>query len=202
MKTGGKTIKGGKSNGKFMSGWNRLMSFLHNNVMSINNSKLFAGLVVITLNIASRFVNLKLSKSMESYLKYTFSRDALIFCIVWMGSRDIYIAFSVMLVFMLFMDFLFNEKSAFCILPENFMNYHIDLLDNNNGVPPTDDDVKSAKHILERVCNNVIAEDDKELCDQVMDKSRRLFANYHHQKSVSGNNNHQHVHSSLSLIHI
>ena len=44
----------------FFTGWNRLITYLHNNVMTVNNSKLFAGLVVITLNIASRFVNLKL----------------------------------------------------------------------------------------------------------------------------------------------
>ena len=179
-----KSIKKGGKSGSFLEGWNHLMTYVHNNVMTMNSSKLFAGVVVITLNIASRFVNLKLSKSMESFLKYTFSRDALVFCMVWMGSRDIYIALSVMLVFILFMDFLFNESSRFCILPEHFMDYHINLLNTNDGKPPTDEEVKSAKTILERICNNVGSDDDKELCDTILTDTKHLFSNYTFKKSV------------------
>ena len=176
--------KSGKSSDSFWIGWSRLLSYMHNNIVTMNSSKLFAGIVVITLNIASRFVNLKLSKSMESFLKYTFSRDALVFCMVWMGSRDIYIALSVMLVFILFMDFLFNENSRFCILPENFTDYHINLLNSNNGNPPTDDEVKSANSTLERICNNVGSDDDKELCDNIITNAKYLFSNYTFKKSI------------------
>ena len=76
--------------------------------------------MIITLNIASRFVTIKLSKSMESYLKYTFSKQILVFAIAWMGTRDIYTAFIIMAIFTLCMDYLFNEDSWFCILPETF----------------------------------------------------------------------------------
>ena len=48
-------------------------------VKDLNTSKVFTGLMIITLNIGSRFVNLNLSKSMEAYLKYTFSKQILIF---------------------------------------------------------------------------------------------------------------------------
>lgn len=125
----------------------RILSKLHNSVQKINQSKLFAGLVVVTLNISSKFVTVKLSKSMESYLKHTFSRDVLIFCIVWMGSREIYIALALTAVFILFMDFLFNEDSAFCILPEHFKNYHISLLEE---AEPTAEEIQNATKILER----------------------------------------------------
>lgn len=106
------------------------MAGIHNNIQGINNSKIFAGLVVVTLNIASKFVNIRLSKTVEAYLKHTFSRDVLIFCIVWMGSREIYIAAAVTLCFILLMDFLLNEDSTYCILPESFTTYHISLLDS------------------------------------------------------------------------
>lgn len=122
--------------------------YFHNYVKIMNGSKMFAGLVVITLNIASRFVTIKLSKSMESYLKFTFSRDVLVFCIVWMGSRDIYIAASFTLLFTFIMDFLLNEESSFCILPETFTTYHTELLD---GTEPTADEIKNAESVLERV---------------------------------------------------
>ena len=122
--------------------------YFHSYVKIMNGSKMFAGLVVITLNIASRFVTIKLSKSMESYLKFTFSRDVLVFCIVWMGSRDIYIAATFTLLFTFIMDFLLNEESSYCILPETFTTYHTELLD---GTAPTADEIKNAESVLERV---------------------------------------------------
>jgi hypothetical protein len=118
--------------------WSRIVqqwfSGIHTNIQGINNSKIFAGLVVVTLNIASKFVNIRLSKTVEAYLKHTFSRDVLIFCIVWMGSREIYIAASVTLCFILFMDFLLNEDSTYCILPESFTTYHISLMESSGPV--------------------------------------------------------------------
>jgi hypothetical protein len=125
-----------------------IFSYLHNIIHNINGSKIFAGLIVVTLNIASKFVTIKLSKSMESYLKHTFSRDILIFCIVWMGSREIYIAFFITLIFIFFMDFLFNEDSWFCILPDNFKNYHIGLLESPE---PTPEEITNAENVLKRV---------------------------------------------------
>jgi hypothetical protein len=124
-----------------------ILSYLHNTIQKVNQSKLFAGLVVVTLNISSKFVTVKLSKSVESYLKHTFSRDVLIFCIVWMGSREIYISVILTLVFIVLMDFLFNEESSLCILPEAFKNYHISLLEESE---PTMEEIQKAKEILER----------------------------------------------------
>lgn len=98
---------------------------LDKHITSLNTSKLFAALVVITLNISSRFVTLKLSKSMENYLKFTFSRDVLIFCIAWMGCRDIYISCSISILFSFAIDYLCNEESMFCILSESFTLHHL-----------------------------------------------------------------------------
>lgn len=123
-----------------------LFSYLHNNVNAVNNSKLFAGLMIITLNIASKFVTIKLSRTMEAYLKYTFSRNVLIFAIVWMGSRDIYIALGITLVFMFLMDYILNESSSFCCLPQKFTDYHVSLLEEKI----TDEDIKRANEVLEK----------------------------------------------------
>jgi hypothetical protein len=127
----------------------RLFDYVHNHVTAINHSKVFAGLIIITLNIASKFVIIKLPKTMESYLKYSFSRDILIFAIAWMGTRDIYTALCIVAVFILFMDFLFNEDSMFCCLPEQFTNYHVGLLEENTS-NPTDDEIVKAKEVLDK----------------------------------------------------
>lgn len=126
----------------------KLILYFHHYVKIMNSSKIFAGLVVITLNIASRFVTIKLSKSMESYLKFTFSRDVLVFCIVWMGSRDVYIAAGFTLLFTFIVYFLLNEESAYCVLPESFTTYHAEKL---NSAQPTVDEIKHAESVLKRV---------------------------------------------------
>ena len=136
----------------YLSEFNRelmkIVSYFDGHIKTMNTSKVFAGLVVITLNIASRYVTLGLSKSMESYLKNTFSRDVLVFCIVWMGSRDIYIATILTIVFSFTMDCALNEDSLFCILPETFTTYHENLINNSE---PTEEEVKNAEAVLARV---------------------------------------------------
>lgn len=129
-----------------------MLDHLHLNIQRINESKIFAGLMIITLNIVSKYVNIGLSKSMESYLKYTFSRQLLVFSIAWMGTRDIYIAFFITFAFAICTEYLFNEDSVFCVLSEDFKDYHSTLVDNetNNSEKVTDDDVQKAKDILEK----------------------------------------------------
>ncbi len=116
---------------------NNTLEFAHSNITALNGSKIFAGMMIIVLNVASRFVTIKLSKTMESYLKYTFSRQALIFAIAWMGTRDIYIAFIITLLFSLFVDVLFNEDSRFCILPTTVTEYYTNLSESNSTTSTT-----------------------------------------------------------------
>ena len=115
------------------------VNYIHNNIQLMNQSKIFAGLMIIILNIASKFVIIQLPKTVESYLKFTFSRDLLVFAIAWMGTRDIYIALGIVCLFIFVVDFLCNEKSALCILPENFIDSHVEKLDTmNNTITPQD----------------------------------------------------------------
>jgi hypothetical protein len=124
-----------------------IFSYLNNQVSVLNNSKIFAGLMIIILNISSRFVNIKLSKSMESYLKHTFSKQILVFAIAWMGTREIYVALLITFIFTICFEYLFNEDSAFCCLPDSFKEYHIELMENADV---TDDEIVKAKEVLEK----------------------------------------------------
>lgn len=124
---------------------------LDERVVSLNNSKIFAGVMIILLNIASKFAHFKLSKSMEAYLKFTFSRVVLVFAIAWVGTRDIYTALVICVLFTVCMDFLFNENSRFCCLPEAFTSYHLGLLEPGPEEVGGDGDLQDAIRILERI---------------------------------------------------
>ena len=104
---------------------------INTHVLTLNQSKIFAGLVIIVLNVSGKFVNIKLSKTMESYLKYTFSRNILVFSMAWMGTRDIYTALGITLLFILFSQYLLNEESPYCCLPEQFTDYHSTVAEEN-----------------------------------------------------------------------
>lgn len=97
---------------------------MHKRILDLNTSKMFAGLMIITLNIASKFVTFKFGKTAEMYLKYTFSRQILVFAMAWMGTRDIYVAAGLTLVFIFLFDFIFNENSSLCILPNELKEYY------------------------------------------------------------------------------
>jgi hypothetical protein len=143
--------KGKKTQGNALT---QFFAFIHDHVQSINNSKIFAGLMIITLNIVSKFANFKLSKTLEAYFKYTFSRQILVFVIAWMGTRDIYIAVFITLIFVICTEYLFHEESDYFILSNDFKDYHISLLDNENSPDKvTDEDVKRAQDILEKAKN-------------------------------------------------
>ena len=124
-----------------------IFSYLHNQVQVLNGSKIFAGIMIILLNISSKYVNIKLSKTMESYLKHTFSKQILVFAIAWMGTREIYVALLITILFTICIEYLFNEDSVFCCLPEQFKDYHIELLENQEV---SEEDIKKAKEILEK----------------------------------------------------
>ena len=145
-----------KGKGKTMKGnsLTKFFEYIHNHVQTINNSKIFAGIMIITLNIVSKFANFKLSKSLEAYFKYTFSRQILVFAIAWMGTRDIYIALIIMMLFVICTEYLFHEESQFCILSEEFKDHHVSLF--HSELDPdkvTDEDIKKAKDVLERAKN-------------------------------------------------
>jgi hypothetical protein len=92
---------------------------IHLKILDINGSKFFAGLVMIMLNVGSKFIPIQFSKSAEAYLKESVSKVILVFAMSWMGTRDIYTAIILTLLFVIFSDYLFNEESLFCIVPHN-----------------------------------------------------------------------------------
>ena len=128
-----------------------MFRYVNEQIQALNNSKVFAGIMIITLNVVSRFVNIKLSKTMESYLKYTFSKYVLVFTIAWMGTRDIYTALFIMVCFAIASDLLLDEESIFCILPDEFKDHHLSILEEQeNMTNVTDEEIAKAKKVLEK----------------------------------------------------
>jgi hypothetical protein len=112
----------------------------------LNDSKFFAGLIILTMNIGSKYITVDLSKTQENYIKYSLGRQILIFAIIWMGTRDIVTSLIMTIIFILFADYLFNEHSRYCIIPEKYKELTIQVGEETTKV--TQKEVNDAIKIL------------------------------------------------------
>jgi hypothetical protein len=117
--------------------------------MYLNNSKFFAGVIMILLNIGSKFITVQFSKSTEEYMKYSVSKQLLIFAMAWMGTRDIYAALGLTAVFTILSDFLFNEESSMCVVPHKYRVLH-KLIDTSGDGAISDQEYAAAVALLEK----------------------------------------------------
>jgi hypothetical protein len=127
--------------------------FIHNHIMFLNNSKFFAGVIMILLNVGSKFISIQFSRSAEEYLKMNITKQILVFAMAWMGTRDIYIALVLTAVFTILSDHLFNEESPYCIVPEKF-RILTKIIDTNDDGIVSENEINSAISILEKARKN------------------------------------------------
>ena len=125
------------------------IAFVDNHIMFLNNSKFFAGVVMILLNVGSKFIAVQFSKSTEEYLKLNVTKQLLVFAMAWMGPRDIYTALVLTAVFTILSDHLFNEESPYCCVPDKYKILS-KLADENSDGNVSEEEINNAIAILEK----------------------------------------------------
>ena len=149
--------------------FNDTIAFAHNHVMFLNNSKFFAGVVMILLNVGSKFISIQFSKSTEEYLKMNVTKQLLVFSMAWMGTRDIYTSLVLTAVFTILSDHFFNEESPYCCVPEKYRILS-KLIDVNDDGKISEEEINDAIAILEK------AKKDKKRLNQM--QIFTLYGNY------------------------
>jgi len=145
------------------------IDFIHNHIMFLNNSKFFAGVVMILLNVGSKFISIQFSRSTEEYLKMNITKQILVFAMAWMGTRDIYTGLILTAVFTILSDHLFNEESPYCLVPDKFKILS-KIIDVDKDGLVSEQEINEAISILEK------ARREKEMKNQK--QSFTLFHNY------------------------
>lgn len=125
------------------------LSYLNHHILYLNNSKFFAGVIMILLNVGSKFITIQFSKSTEEYMKMTVTKQLLVFAMAWMGTRDIYTALGLTAIFVILSEHLFNEESSFCIVPPQYRVLD-KVLDTNNDGEVSESELASAIAVLEK----------------------------------------------------
>ena len=122
---------------------------VNSHVYTLNDSKYFAGVMMILLNVGSKFITIKFSKSTEEYIKYSVTKQILVFSMAWLGTRDIYTALGLTAIFSVLSEYLFNEESTMCIVPHEYRVLH-KLLDTDNNGSVSEAEIVEAKAVLEK----------------------------------------------------
>jgi hypothetical protein len=124
----------------------KISKYLH----QISNQKVFAGVMMIILNIGSKYISLNLSPSQEAFLRNSVARQILIFAVAFIGTKDFIISLALTAIFTIITGFLFHEDSQFCLAP-NYMHKLKNSLDTNNDGKISKDEIKAALNILNKL---------------------------------------------------
>ena len=116
---------------------------------TINSSKIFAGLVLLSLNLFSKFITIKLSDNQEEFIRNAFGRQLLIFSIAWLGTREVFTALGITAIFVVLADNLLNENSDFYVLPKSLTKLK-DAVDLNDDGIISDKELETAINVLNK----------------------------------------------------
>jgi len=125
---------------------------LFNLKKNIETNKLFIGILMITMNVTSRFIDFKFTKSQENIIK-SVAREIFIFVVAFIGTRDLLSAIIITGVFIILANYLFNENCNFNIIPKRYKNV-ISEMDFNNDGEISKEEIKKAEEILKKAKEN------------------------------------------------
>jgi hypothetical protein len=135
---------------------NKLFKIFNTNFLNlkknIETNKLFIGILMITMNICSRFIDFKFTKSQENIIK-SVARELFIFVVAFIGTRDLLSAIIITGVFIILANYLFNENCKFNIIPKRYINV-ISEMDFNNDGEISKEEIKKAEEILKKAKEN------------------------------------------------
>ena len=139
-------LKGGKAPTlNSMSMYQKISYYLN----YFNGNKFVLGLVILIMNVGSKYAVIEFSKSQEAYLKSIFTRQVVIFTTAWLTTQDVITSILITAAFVILADFLVNPESDLCIIPDKYKYLH-NQIDINNDKKITKDEINKATEILRK----------------------------------------------------
>jgi len=114
-----------------------------------NTNPYFIGIMMLILNFGGRFISLEITKQQELFLQHPVVRRILIFTVLFVATRSIWVAFWTTVAVVVFLGYLFNENSALCVFGEGGTNGS--KCSSTAEVKPGEDMTPEEKEILQRL---------------------------------------------------
>lgn len=122
-------------------------------INKFNHSPILAGISMIILNIGSKYVELGFSKTQEQALKASMTREILIFSMVFVATKDITLSIMMTASFIILSNYIFNEKSRFCIA-SGYLKGLMQEIDRNGDNVISKEEEQWAIKILQKARQN------------------------------------------------
>ncbi len=87
-------------------------------IHEINMNPYLLGLAYIMLNLGGRFMVLSVTPAQEAFLQNIVFRPLLLFAIMFIGTRNLVVAFWMSLAILLILHYFLNENSSWYLLRE------------------------------------------------------------------------------------
>lgn len=79
--------------------------------LTLNTNPYFIGLMMLLLNLGGRFIGMEISKEQEKVFTHPWVRRGLIFTVLFVATRNVFVALIMTVFVLLLLSFLFNENS-------------------------------------------------------------------------------------------
>lgn len=103
-------------------------------ISSFNTNPYFIGLMMLFMNLGGRFLAMEVTKGQEKFFQNPWVRRLLIFTVIFIATRNIFVAFWLSLAVILIVGMLFNENSALFILAPQQTKQQVDSSGNSVSV--------------------------------------------------------------------
>ena len=90
---------------------------------SLNGSKLFSVFIIFIMNIGSKYMSKDMPVAVDLIFENFWARMFVVFCVSFVSTRDIFMSVVITLLFILFFNFILNEKSSTCLIKNKINNY-------------------------------------------------------------------------------
>lgn len=120
------------------------MEAIEASMSALEQHPMFVGVMMLLVNIGSRYVILEISESTEEFISGEIMRKIIIFAMAFVATRKLTTALLLTGAFSAIVGGLFHEKSKYCILPKR------EAFGDGAQKAPSDREVLAARNVLER----------------------------------------------------
>lgn len=109
--------------------------------MAINTNPYFIGLMMLLLNLGGRFLGMEISKEQEKVFQNPWVRRALVFTVLFVATRNIFVAGIMTIFVLILMSFLLNENSELCLWKDSCGNISGEEVQPASGFTPEETEI-------------------------------------------------------------
>jgi hypothetical protein len=109
--------------------------------MAVNTNPYFIGLMMLLLNLGGRFLGMEISKEQERVFQNPWVRRGLVFTVLFVATRNVFVAGIMTIFVLILLSFLLNENSELCLWKDSCGSQPTDDVQLSPGLTPEETEI-------------------------------------------------------------